>query len=136
MNNAIFKLCCLRNGLFTPDQFIEFYRVKYGDNIKFNSRDVQLWMNGKEKNAYIIDQTAINLVNELNSLRASLVKAELDRMETGKGNKYKLMYKKQLNLWGDHPEFFNLPINFYNSVLLEVGITPIGYFESIKNNCA
>lgn len=129
MNNAQFKLECLKNGLYSPEQLIEFFNVVYGDDHKFNKRDAQLWLNGKVNRSYEIDHKAIDLINRLNYVRNEIILNESENIKQGKQS-YKFLFKNELQLWQQHKEFFNLPINFYNSVLIELKIYPIDYFNN------
>lgn len=128
MNNAQFKLSCFKNGLYSPEQFIEFYNVVNLDNKKFNKRDAQLWMNGKNNQQYIIDNTAIEILTMLSKIRNEVIEEELKRIENGK-EKYKFIFKTDLKLWEIHSEFQNLPVNFYNSIMVELKKENVSYYE-------
>lgn len=134
MNNAVFKIECLKVGLYNAEQVIDFYKMHYGEDTKYNKRDAQLWLNGKANRAYLIDQKAIDLISSLKEKKENLVNQEKERLSEGLSKKYTLLYKHEMNLWNDHPELFNLPLNFYNSILVEMGTTPFGYFEELIIN--
>ncbi len=134
MNNAEFKIECFRNGLYSPEQLIEFYKSKHGEDTKYNKRDAQLWMNGKTTSNYLIDQTAIELVKNLTELREKIIKVEREKIKT-ENQSFKYLYKSELSLWNDRTEFNNLPLNFYNSIIVELGISDLEYYElTIDNN--
>lgn len=140
MNNAQFKIECFRNGLYSREQVIDFYNSVYEENVKFNKRDAQLWMNGKTSQTYSIDQTAIEMINMLNKIRAEIIKDESERIQKEKP-RYTKLFKDEVDLWSVHNEFFNLPLNFYHSILLELKITELDYYdnlepmESFNENC-
>lgn len=113
MNNAQFKIECFKNGLYSREQVIDFYNVVYEENTKFNKRDAQLWMNGKTSYIYKIDQTAIDMINMLNKIRAELIAEESERIQKGKP-RYTKLFKSEVDLWAVHNELLNLPLNFYH----------------------
>ncbi|UIJ77467.1 MULTISPECIES: hypothetical protein [Acinetobacter] len=76
MNNAQFKIECFRNGLYSPEQIIEFYKVVHTEETKYNSRDAQLWINGKSSREYQIDPKAIQIVDMLNAIRSEVIAKE------------------------------------------------------------
>jgi len=129
MNNAEFKIECFRNGLYSPEQLIEFYKRLYSEDTKYNKRDAQLWMNGKSSTTYIIDQTAIEMISLLNRIRKELIESECERIKKGQP-KYTMLYKSEVDLWTEHKELFNLPLNFYNSILVELKISHLDYYEN------
>lgn len=130
MNNAQFKIECFKNGLYSREQVIDFYNVVYEENTKFNKRDAQLWMNGKASYIYTIDQTAIEMINMLNKIRAELIAEESERIQNGKP-RYTKLFKSEIDLWAVHNEFMNLPLNFFHSILLELKVTEIDYYENL-----
>ncbi|MDY7730045.1 hypothetical protein [Acinetobacter baumannii] len=131
MNNAQFKLECFKNGLYSPEQVIGFYNTLYKENTKFNKRDAQLWMNGKSWGIYVIDQTAIEMINMLNKIRAEIIADEKERIE--KYNpRYTEMFKTEADLWEVHKELIDLPLNFYNSILIEMKVTEIDYYGNLS----
>ena len=131
MNNAQFKIECFKNGLYSREQVIDFYNVVYEENTNFNKRDAQLWMNGKTSYIYKIDQTAIDMINMLNKIRAELIAEESERIQKGKP-RYTKLFKSEVDLWAVHNELLNLPLNFYHSILLELKVTELDYYENIE----
>ncbi|HAV3475859.1 TPA: hypothetical protein JIE22_003619, partial [Acinetobacter baumannii] len=111
MNNAQFKIECFRNGLYSPEQIIEFYKVVHTEETKYNSRDAQLWINGKSSREYQIDPKAIQIVDMLNAIRSEVIAKEKERIELG-NPRYKYLFKGEQALWSEHQEFINLPVNF------------------------
>ena len=133
MNNAQFKIECFRNGLYRPEQIIEFYKVVHTEETKYNSRDAQLWINGKSSRAYQIDPKAIQIVDMLNAIRSEVIAKEKERIELG-NPRYKYLFKGEQALWSEHQEFINLPVNFYNSIMVELGKKDLIYFEFSKKD--
>ena len=131
MNNAQFKIECFRNGLYSREQIIDFYNTVYEENTKFDKRDAQLWLNGKTSNIYSIDQTAIEMINMLNNARAELIADESERIQKGKP-RYTKLFKKEVDLWAIHNELFNLPLNFYHSILIELKVENLDYYENVS----
>ncbi len=131
MNNAQFKLECFKNGLYSREQVIDFYNRIYVENKKYDKRDVQLWMNGKSERPYIIDQTAIDMINMLNQIRAEMIINENERISRGYP-RYTMLFKTEENLWNVFRELVNLPLNFYHSVLIEMQILDLDYFENVR----
>jgi len=131
MNNAHFKLECFKNGLYSPEQVIGFYNTIYKGNTKFNKRDAQLWMNGKSWGIYVIDQTAIEMINMLNKIRAELIADEKKRIEKNKP-RYTKMFKAEVDLWEFHKELINLPLNFFHSILIEMNIFEVEYYGNLS----
>ena len=133
MNNAQFKIECFRNGLYSPEQIIEFYKVVHTEETKYNSRDAQLWINGKSSREYQIDPKAIQIVDMLNAIRSEVIAKEKERIELG-NPRYKYLFKGEQGLWSEHQEFINLPVNFYNSIMVELGKKDLIYFEFSKKD--
>jgi hypothetical protein len=133
MNNAQFKIECFRNGLYSPEQIIEFYKVVHTEETKYNSRDAQLWINGKSSREYQIDLKAIQIVDMLNAIRSEVIAKEKERIELG-NPRYKYLFKGEQALWSEHQEFINLPVNFYNSIMVELGKKDLIYFEFSKKD--
>lgn len=131
MNNAQFKIECFKNGLYSREQVIDFYNVVYKENTKFNKRDAQLWMNGKASYIYTIDQTAIEMINMLNKIRAELIAEESERIQKGKP-RYTKIFKSEVDLWAVYNELVNLPLNFFHSIILELKVTEIDYYENLE----
>lgn len=133
MNNAQFKIECFRNGLYSPEQIIEFYKVVHTEETKYNSRDAQLWINGKSSREYQIDPKAIQILDMLNAIRSEVIAKEKERIELG-NPRYKYLFKGEQSLWSEHHEFINLPVNFYNSIMVELGKKDLIYFEFSKKD--
>ncbi|MCU4521608.1 hypothetical protein KTI62_15885 [Acinetobacter schindleri] len=133
MNNAQFKIECFRNGLYSPEQIIEFYKVVHTEETKYNSRDAQLWINGKSSREYQIDPKAIQIVDMLNAIRSEVIAKEKERIKLG-NPRYKYLFKGEQALWSEHQEFINLPVNFYNSIMVELGKKDLIYFEFSKKD--
>ncbi|END8987112.1 hypothetical protein ABMX00_003812 [Proteus mirabilis] len=133
MNNAQFKIECFRNGLYSPEQIIEFYKVVHTEETKYNSRDAQLWINGKSSREYQIDPKAIQIVDMLNAIRSEVIAKEKECIELG-NPRYKYLFKGEQALWSEHQEFINLPVNFYNSIMVELGKKDLIYFEFSKKD--
>ena len=133
MNNAQFKIECFRNGLYSPEQIIEFYKVVHTEETQYNSRDAQLWINGKSSREYQIDPKAIQIVDMLNAIRSEVIAKEKERIELG-NPRYKYLFKGEQALWSEHQEFINLPVNFYNSIMVELGKKDLIYFEFSKKD--
>ena len=128
MNNAQFKIECFRNGLYSPEQIIEFYKVVHTEETKYNSRDAQLWINGKSSREYQIDPKAIQIVDMLNAIRSEVIAKEKERIERS-NPRYKYLFKGEQALWSEHQAFRNLPVNFYNSIMVELGKKDLIYFK-------
>lgn len=133
MNNAQFKIECFRNGLYSPEQIIEFYKVVHTEETKYNSRDAQLWINWKSSREYQIDPKAIQILDMLNAIRSEVIAKEKERIELG-NPRYKYLFKGEQALWSEHQEFINLPVNFYNSIMVELGKKDLIYFEFSKKD--
>lgn len=128
MKNSQFKLSCLKNGLYTPKQFIDFYNIIFPQNLKFNRRDAQLWFNGKNDEEYKIDESAIYVINNLNNIRNKIIEEELKRINEGE-ERYKFIFKTDSLLWETYSEFVNLPVNFFNSIMVELKKENVSYYE-------
>ena len=44
------------------------------------------------------------------------------------------LFKGEQALWSEHQEFINLPVNFYNSIMVELGKKDLIYFEFSKKD--
>ncbi|HCU1834455.1 TPA: hypothetical protein OUI11_003430 [Acinetobacter baumannii] len=130
MNNAQFKIECFRNGLYSPEQLIEFYKQAV-EETSFDKRDAQQWMNGKSDKVYLIPKSAIAVVETLARTRNSIIEKVKNQQASGGEIRYKYLFKNEINLWNEYPEFFHLPINVYNSVIVELKIEVAGYYEHL-----
>lgn len=130
MNNAQFKIECFRNGLYSPEQVIEYYK-QVVEETSFDKRDAQQWMNGRSDKIYLIPKLAIAVIERLARTRNSIIEREKIQQANGGETRYKFLFKEEMNLWNEYPEFFHLPINVYNSVIVELKIEIAGYYEHL-----
>ena len=56
---------------------------------------------------------------------------ESERIQKGKP-RYTKLFKSEVDLWAVHNELLNLPLNFYHSILLELKVTELDYYENIE----
>ncbi|HCT2391853.1 TPA: hypothetical protein OTQ85_004107, partial [Acinetobacter baumannii] len=73
------------------------------------------------------------IVDMLNAIRSEVIAKEKERIELG-NPRYKYLFKGEQALWSEHQEFINLPVNFYNSIMVELGKKDLIYFEFSKKD--
>ncbi|MFC3172603.1 hypothetical protein ACFOGQ_19395 [Acinetobacter vivianii] len=107
MNNAQFKIECFRNGLYSPEQVIEYFK-QVVEETSFDKRDAQQWMNGRSDKIYLIPKSAIAVLETLANTRNSIIEREKQQQANGEETRYKYLFKKnEINLWNEYPEFFS-----------------------------